>query len=136
MRAKKFQKLLAERECSGISRLGVLIFVLIIASCVFVGYQVFPFYYYYYELEGLMQAQADKASMFTDEEIRRTLLEKIAKLEIPLDDPDQLKINRFDGKIIIDYSYEEVLYIDLGEKTYDLYVFPFHPHAERVIGKN
>lgn len=118
---------------AGISRLGVLVFVLIIASCVFVGYQVFPFYYYYWEIQGLMDAQAVKASEFTDGEIRTNILQKIRKLEIPIDDEDDLKINRFDGMISIDLTYSEVLFIDWGEKTYDLHVFEFNPHVERPI---
>jgi len=121
------------RSEDGISRLGVLIFVLIIVAGLFVSYQVFPFYYYYWELEGLMQAQADKASVFSDEEIRRNILEKIKKLEIPIDDPEDLKINRFDGLISIDVAYDEVLFLDWGEKTYDLHVFHFNPHVEQPL---
>ncbi len=118
----------------GINRLGVLLFTLLIAACVFVGYQVFPFYYYFYEIQGLMDAQALKASEFTDEEIRRNLMEKIKKLEIPLEDPEDLKINRYDGKISIEFEYDEVLYIELGEdKTYDIHTFEFHPRAERPL---
>lgn len=117
----------------GLSRLGILILLLLVVSTVFVGYQVFPFYYYYYELEGLMQSQADKASVFTDEEIRKNIMEKVEKLEIPIDDPEDLKINRFDGKIAIELEYQEVLELDYGEKTYDLHVFNFHPHVEQSI---
>jgi hypothetical protein len=126
----------ARSHCSGMSRLGVLLVILFLAAGVFVGYQVFPFFYYYYELEGLMEAQADKATVFSDAEIRQNLMEKIKKLEIPIDDPEDLLINRFDGKITIDLQYEEVLFADFGEKTYDLYVFKFHPHVERPVGKS
>lgn len=118
---------------AGLSRLGTLILIFLLLSSVFVGYQVFPFYYYYLEIEGLMRAQADKASIFSDDEIRRNLMEKIEKLEIPISEPDDLKINRFDGKITIDLEYEEVLFLDLGEKTYDLHVFEFKPHVEQPI---
>ncbi len=122
------------RSVEGLSRLGFLIIILILASCVYVGYHVFPFYYYYWELEGLMQAQADKASEFTDAEIRENLMAIVKEHEIPLDEPDEdLKINRFDGKIVIDMKYQEVLYIDLGEKTYDLHVFNFNPHVEQSL---
>lgn len=120
----------------GMSRLGVLILVLIIAAGVFVGSQVFPFFYYYYELEGLMQAQAEKASEFSDEEIRKTVIQKIKKLEIPFDDPDDVKINRFDGKIVIEYAYSEVLFLEIDEDhSYDLYTFHFHPRAEMPLGR-
>ena len=125
-----------EKNNSGMSRLGTLILILLISAGVFVGYHVFPFYYYYYEIQGLMEAQADKATIFTDSEIRKNLMERIKKLELPIDDPEDLHINRFDGKIVIEMKYEEVLFIDYGEKTYNLYVFEFNPHAERVLGKS
>lgn len=122
------------------SRLGVLIVVLVIATSVFVGYQVFPFYYYFYEVQGLLEAQAQKASVFSDGEIRKTILEKVRKLEIPLEDPDSLKINRFDGKIVIEFEYDEVLFIDLStpdqDRVYDLYTFHFVPRAEATIAPN
>ena len=116
----------------GGSRLGFLLFALFLTAGLWVGYKVIPFFYYYNEILGLMDAQAAKASMFSDAKIRKELLKRIKKLEIPLDDPEDLMINRVDGKIIIDLKYEEVLYIDLGEdRVYDLYVFKFNPHVER-----
>lgn len=125
---------------SGINRLGVLVLTLLVAAAVFVGYQVFPFFYYFFEIQGLMQAQADKASIFTDVEIRKNIMERVKKLEIPFDNPDDLKINRFNGKIVIEFDYDEVLYIDLRELTKsdtvkDLHVFHFHPHAEARIAE-
>lgn len=121
------------KEHKGASRLGYLILILIVVSAVFAGNQIFPFYYYYYELLGFMEAQADKATVFTDAEIRTTLSKKIKELEIPIDDPEELKINRFNGKIVIDLKYEEVFYLEFGDKVYDLYVFKFNPHVERSI---
>ncbi len=79
-----------------------------------------------------MEAQATKASVFTDAQISKELFRHIKKLEIPIDDPDQLKINRFEGKILIQLQYQEVLSIDLGEdRIYDLWVFPFDARVER-----
>lgn len=118
----------------GMSRLGVLLFILLLVAGVFVGFQVLPFYYGYYEIEGLMQEQAKKASVFTDDEIRRNLLERIDKLELPIDSPEDLKINRFNDKITIDLEYQEVLYVDFGEDwDYDLWVFDFNPRAEAPV---
>jgi hypothetical protein len=112
------------------SRLGVLLLVLIVSCGVFVGSQVFPFYYYYWEVQGLMEAQANKASVFSDREILQTLKESLYKLKIRYSE-DDLKINRAGGRIYIDLTYEEVLYVDFGEGyDYDLHVFKFNPHAE------
>ena len=124
-----------EQDCmhEGVSRIGMLLFVLLVAGLVFAGSQIFPFYYYYYELQGLMESQAEKAQVFTDQEIKKNILDKIKKLEIPIDSPDDLKINRVGKKIVIDLSYSELLYIDLGEgRVYDIYTFEFNPHAEAI----
>lgn len=116
----------------GQSKLGVLLFILLVVCGAFVGEQVIPFYYYYHELLGLMENQAAKASVFRDTDIRKVLMKKIKQLEIPIDEADDLKINRFNDKIVIDLEYEEILYIDLGdERVYDLHVFRFNPHVER-----
>lgn len=122
----------ALRRDGGQTRLGLLLFLLLLVAGVWAGFKIIPFYYYYNEIQGLMDAQAAKASLFSDEKIRKELLKRIRKLEIPINDPEDLKINRFDGKIVIDLKYEEVLYIDLGEdRVYDLWIFKFNPHVER-----
>ncbi len=118
----------------GMGRLRILIIALFLIIVVFVANQVIPFFYYFYEIEGLMQSQAAKGSVFSDQEIRKTIMEKINKLELPIDDEDALKINRFNGKIVIDLEYDEVLYVDFGEgRSYDLWVFHFAPHAEHTL---
>ena len=119
---------------SGLGRLTTLILILLVSAGVYVGFQVIPFYYYYNELLGQMDEQAKKASLFRDQQIRKTLLKFIDDLEIPIDDPDDLKINRFNNKIVIELEYNEVLYIDLGEdRVYDLHVFHFHPRVEQDL---
>ncbi|MCC6220319.1 MAG: DUF4845 domain-containing protein [Deltaproteobacteria bacterium] len=116
----------------GIGRLSILLIILLVVSSVYVGNQVIPFYYYYHEISGLMENQAAKASIFSDEQIRKTLMKQIKKLELPIGEEEDLKINRFDGKILIELEYEEVLYLDLGEdRVYDLYVFKFNPRVQR-----
>ena len=117
-------------------RLSLLFVILILLVVIFTGSQIIPFYYYYYDMLGQMEAQAKKATVNSDSEIRQYLLERIKKNEIPIESEDDLKINRFDGKIVIELSYEEVFYINLGEdRIYDLHVFEFDPRVEAQIGK-
>jgi hypothetical protein len=117
----------------GQTKLGMLTTVLFFAVAAYAGSQVFPFYYYAEEFKGLMESQASKAQVFTDDQIRRELSKKIKELDLPLD-AEEIKINRFNDKIIIEAQYEEVLFIDLGEdRVYDLYTFKFHPRVERNI---
>lgn len=117
----------------GASNLGILLFILFVLAGVYVCSQVFPFYYSYYELKGLMESQAEKGGELKDGDIKRVITRAIKKLEIPAD-PEELKINRFSGKIIIELKYSEMLYVDFGEGyDYDLWEFHFEPRAEKPL---
>ena len=115
----------------GMSKLGALFFVTIFGSVTWVFYHVIPFYYSFYEIEGQMEALAVKASLFSDSYIQQELMRFIKKLDIPVDNPEDIKINRFEGKILIDLKYQEYLTLELGEgRDYDLWIFDFNPHVE------
>ena len=118
----------------GWGNLGFLLFILLLVVILYFGFRIAPFYYNFYEIQGTMAAQAAKASEFTDDEIRREIMQRIKKLEIPIEEPEDLKINRYNGKIIIDLHYTELLDLDLGESyQYDLWEFEFTPHAEHKL---
>jgi hypothetical protein len=117
----------------GASNLGILTTILFLLAAIFVGFQSAPFYYSYYELKGLMQAQADKAGEFTDGQISENIRKAIKKLNIPVDS-EELKINRYAGKVVIEIEYSEVLFIDFGGGyDYDLWEFEFKPRAESSL---
>jgi len=117
----------------GEGKLGLILFLLVLGSGVFLAFRVLPFYYYYYEIQGLMESQAAKASVFTDDQIRKRLMKRIKELEIPLDKDQDLQINRLGNKIIIEMYYEEYLSVEFGEDTYDLHTFVFNPRVERPM---
>lgn len=122
---------------AGVNRLGLLFFLLIVAAVVYGASQIIPYYYNYYEILGLMEEQARKASVFKDDEIIKNLNQRIKKLEIPLETPDDLKINRFNDQIVIDMKYEESFDVPIGTdddgetKYYHIYTFKFNPHVEQ-----
>lgn len=116
----------------GFGSLGGLLFVLFGLIAVFLASQVIPFYYSYYEIQGLMQAQADVSSELNDRDIRQNITQEIKKLNIPVNPEEELKINRLNDGIIIDLYYQEVLYVDFGNGyDYDLWTFTFNPRGER-----
>jgi hypothetical protein len=121
---------IGQRKERGASTIGLLLKIAGLGVLVYLGSQVITFYYSFYEIEGLMEFQAKKGQVIADAVMRRNIWDRIQQLQIPIDDPEQIRINRVEGKCIIDMSYSEVLYIDLGGKTYDLYVFKFNPHVE------
>ena len=117
----------------GMGRAATL-FILAIAACIFYSaYQVLPFYYYYYEIQGQFDAQVKVGYDRSDREIREFLMEQIDKLELPIDDERDLVIRRVHEELTIELEYEEVFWISLGDKDYRIWTFPFHPKA---VSKN
>lgn len=127
-------KYIREKASSGYTQLGLLMCLVFGGVIFYFCWQVIPFYYYYYDLQGLMQAQANKAQVLTDAQIRENLLEHIEKVGVPISREDDLIINRSHNRIAISLEYSEVLYVDLGDdRVYDLHVFYFNPHAENTF---
>ncbi len=118
---------------NGMSNIGILLFILLVLSGVYTSSQVIPFYYSYYELQGLMDSQAEKANEFKDGEIIRVLSKAIQKLDIPAD-PEDIRINRYAGSIVIEMNYSEIFFVDFGEGyDYNLWEFKFNPRAEKAL---
>jgi hypothetical protein len=119
------------KDDKGFGSLGVLLSVLFVVIAVFLGSQIIPFYYSFYEIQGLLQAQAEKSSELSDREILQTATQAIKRLNIPADPEEDLSIKRYNGKVVINLSYQEVLYVDFGNGyDYDLWTFNFNPRGE------
>lgn len=132
-RPMRARRLRTER---GMSTFGFFFMLAIVGIFVYIGYRVLPFYYSYYEILGLMENQAAKSQVLTDIEMRKTILEKIKKLNIPFSTEDTLRIVRTGGRTKIDFKYKEVLDVDFGNgRYYKLWVFEFHPQADRAAGR-
>ena len=117
----------------GISNLGTLLTVLILSVCIYFGSQVVPFYLHYVEMEGHMDAMAEKATVKKDKQIREFLEDQMRKMDIPAE-PKDLRIQRGGGYMLIELYWEEVLVLDLGEDRYwELWTFEFHPKINKKI---
>ena len=118
----------------GMSRLGVLLFILLLVAGLYTSFQLIPIFYAFQEIEGFMEAQAKVATMHSDAKIRRFLLKKIKELDLTIDDEENLIIARFNGKIVIEMEYDEVFYVEWGDDFYyELWVFHLHPRVERPL---
>lgn len=118
---------------SGISNLGLLFTVIVFGALFYFGAQISNFYYSYFELEGLMQQQAEKAAVFSDKDMLHTIFKRVRELQIPVDERDAIKINRIPGKVVIETEYTEVLILEWQDKVYELWEFDFNPRAEAVL---
>lgn len=115
----------------GIGKLTLLVFGTIIGVAVYCGFQIIPFYYYYFELLNQMESAIRVASTNSDEEIRQKLMYHIKKMQMPIE-PEDLKIYRYDGKMKISMQYDEVFFITWEDKDYDLHTFHFDATVERT----
>ena len=114
----------------GVSLFGFVVFAALIVATVYTLFHLAPIGYNYLEIEGQMEAQARKASLFSDKEIQTTLLEQMKKLGIEPADTGQLQINRLDDKITISYRYDEVFAIDVADYYYEIHTFHLNPKVE------
>lgn len=113
------------RRCArGASKLTLAVFLSLLGAVLYCGYKILPFYYYHYELRNQMAAAIRQASLFSDLEIRRKLLYQINWMQIPAREED-LKIERFDGRMRISLPYSEVFYITWRGKEHVIHVFDF-----------
>ena len=125
---------MAKSNDSGFLSFGTFFWVLVLACLVYAGFRISPFYYDFYELQNLMQAQADKASVLTDEEMRSNILAKIKELKMPPESAEDLRIERLSDRIEIDTAYDQLFDIDLGDYGYyEIYRFHFEPFAEQQL---
>ena len=120
----------------GISKLGFLFVGSIIGGIVWLGFRVMPIYYDYYEILGLMEEQAAKSQVLNDLEILDNLTKRIRKLGIPIGSEERIKIFRTGSRTKIEFQYKEILDVDFGKgRYYKLWVFDFHPVADREAGR-
>lgn len=116
-----------ERAASGLT---TVVFGLIFLAVFYCAYTIIPFFYYYMELQNQMDAAARVAGEYKDKELRQRLWYEIKKMDLPVD-PEDLKIERLDGRMKISMDYVEVFSITIGEKEVTLWEFPFHASADR-----
>ncbi|MEZ4753381.1 MAG: hypothetical protein R3A13_03615 [Bdellovibrionota bacterium] len=117
------------RRQNGVGKITLIVFSAIIASIVYLGFQILPFYYYYFELENQFAAHIRVASTHTDQEIRKKIEYHLKKLAIPAD-PEALKIERSREFMRISLKYTEIFEIYWQGKYHTIWKFPFNAKAE------
>ncbi len=116
----------------GYSKFTNFILTIAISLLLFVIYNITPFYYYYFELKNQMVALTKVANVNTDLEIREKLFEYVKNLKIPAS-KDDIVVSRTEKEITISLKYQEIFYITVGKKDYDLYVFNFLANVQNDV---
>lgn len=114
----------------GLSALGTLLVILIIGVVGYLGSQVFPMFYTYWDLQAQFDSMAEKAGEKSDKEIREFLTSQIRMARIG-DDRTDLTMLRRNRTMTIDMEYTQTLSFTLSEEySWDLHEFDFVLHSE------
>lgn len=107
--------------------LKTLIGIFVVVAVFYVGYKVVPVYFNYYQFQDAVESEARLQTYSTKSEadMRETMWKKAQELEIPLDSPEQIKVERSSNSVSI--STEYTVHIDLPIHPFDL---NFNPNSK------
>jgi hypothetical protein len=108
----------------GVSRLGCLVGLLVLAAVAYFGINVGEVYWRYYEYKDSMQQAVNFADRISDEEIAARLRAKADSLGLP-EEAQQVAVSRQGRHIGVSAAYEERVELPGFVRT-----FPFSPSAE------
>lgn len=109
---------------SGRLRIGLLLFLTLIGACIYLGFQLAPFWINAYEMKDFLAERARTSELASDETIRAAIIKKADELDITLTDHD-IEIDRSPTKISISITWQ------LDYNFFGLYThtFTFSPQA-------
>jgi hypothetical protein len=116
----------------GVSKLTFLIFGTIVFVAVYSSFKIGAFYYGFYDLKAEMESMIKVAPEISLRDVHQRLMVKVNDNQLPLT-LDDFKISKADRFLSIEVKYVEVFYIELWDKTYDIYSFPFHAFVETDV---
>jgi hypothetical protein len=114
-------------------KLTLLVFGTVAFVLLYSAYYIMPFYYYFYELQNQFESHAKAATMYTNKQLREKLMYHINRMEIPIDKPEDLKIERSSDRMKISLFYTEIFYITFRGKDYTIHTFDFEAKADEPL---
>ncbi len=100
--------------------LRALIAILILVAFVLVGIKVVPVYFNYYQFQDAIEEEA-RIQSYTGksvDDIRTTVWKKAQDLDLPINSPDDLKVERTGNSVSIETEY--AVHIDVPVHPFDL----------------
>ncbi|MBI3595763.1 MAG: hypothetical protein HY203_01255 [Nitrospirae bacterium] len=113
------------RHSPGKLRIGLLLFLTLLAGGVYLGFQLFPYWMDAYDMKNFLAEKARTGQLATDEVIRRSIIAKAHELGIELTDRD-IEIHRSSMDMSISTAW------DLDYNFFGLYAhtFTFTPQVD------
>ena len=119
--------MLRKRRERGEGQFGCLVGLVVVALAGLIAYRMIPIKIKAAELRDTIVDEAKSAGQHNVKQIRRTILSKAEKLELPVEDED-VEITRMSAEITIDVKY--TVPVEFPGFTYD---WNFHVHTENPI---
>jgi hypothetical protein len=90
---------------SGRLRIGLLLFLTLIGACIYLGFQLAPFWINAYGMKDFLAERARTSELASDENIRAAIIKKADELDITLTDHD-IEIDRSPTEISISINWQ------------------------------
>jgi hypothetical protein len=110
----------------GLSRLGCLVSVLLLAIIAFVGREAGGVYWNYYRYSDALEQEARYGASRTDDEIRRRLVALADSLGLPAEANLRLEVRRSGNRLTIETAYTDRIELPFYERD-----VRFRPRAEQ-----
>ena len=101
-----------------------LIGIFVVVAGLYVGYNVVPVYFNFYQFQDAMEEEARIQSYTgkSESDMRETMWKKAQQLELPLASPEAIKVERTGNEVAI--STEYTVHIDLPVHPFDVKFTP------------
>jgi hypothetical protein len=113
------------RHSPGKLRIGLFLFLAMLAGGVYQGFQLAPYWMNFYEMKDFMAETAHTGQLATDEAIRRSIISKAKELGIELTDRD-IEIQRSQTDLSISTAWE----VDYNFFGLYIHTFTFSPQVD------
>ena len=111
----------------GEGRVGLLVALILVGAVIFAAVKFVPVYISFYDLKDMVRGEATRATLKTDDQILKALLEKGAQLDLPITKKN-VQMSRTQSKFRIKVQFE--VPIDLAVTTY---IFKFDQTEETPL---
>jgi len=99
----------------GEGRLGLLVALILVGAVIYCAVKFVPVYIAAYDMRDLVRGESARATLKTDDQILKTLLDKASELDLPVSRKN-IQMNRSPSKFRIKVQFE--IPVDLAVTTY------------------
>jgi hypothetical protein len=111
-------------NAKGRLRIGLLLFLTLFGACIYLGFQLAPYWIYAYEMKDFLEERARISELASDKNVQAAIIEKADQLGITLTERD-IEIDRSPTAMSISITWQ----FDYNFFGLYTHTFRFSPHA-------